>query len=103
MKKLCSHAHWEVTKTVQGADTYCMKESTRIEGPWTYGIPPKVNQNTVSVDKARIARAELNAKIHQVGPLESLQTGLISYKDYTGVKRARDMILLDQQVPTNMD
>lgn len=78
-----------------------MKEDTRVEGPWEYGVRPKVNQNEDSVAKAREARAELNRKIHEVGPLEAVQTGLINYKDYPNVRKARDLINLDKQVPTN--
>jgi len=40
MKKVCSHSHFEPVKFNNGADEYCNKEETRLEGPWTFGIRP---------------------------------------------------------------
>jgi len=40
MKKLDSKVHWEPIKVNNGADEYCMKEDTRVEGPWEFGIKP---------------------------------------------------------------
>lgn len=34
MKKFDSKVHWEPVKVNNGADAYCMKEDTRVEGPW---------------------------------------------------------------------
>lgn len=43
----CSHLtkvdkkiHCEKVKVNNGADTYCMKEDTRLEGPWEFGEKP---------------------------------------------------------------
>jgi hypothetical protein len=38
--KHCSKAHYETVKIDNGAGAYCMKEDTRLEGPWEYGIKP---------------------------------------------------------------
>ncbi len=40
MKKVCSHSHFEPVKYNNGADDYCNKEATRLDGPWTFGIRP---------------------------------------------------------------
>ena len=40
MKKVCKHTHWEPVNKDNGAADYCMKEDTRVEGPWTYGERP---------------------------------------------------------------
>lgn len=40
LKKIDSKAHFELVKINNGADTYCMKEETRVEGPWSFGIKP---------------------------------------------------------------
>jgi len=40
LKKICSKAHFEQVKFNNGADDYCMKEDTRVEGPWSFGVKP---------------------------------------------------------------
>lgn len=40
LKKHCGHSHFEGVKVNNGADAYCMKEDTRVEGPWTFGVRP---------------------------------------------------------------
>ena len=44
LKKICSKAHFEVVRVDNGAGEYCMKEDTRVEGPWEFGIK-KVKRN----------------------------------------------------------
>ena len=39
-KKLLPEAHCEPVLVDNGADKYCMKEDTRVEGPWEYGQKP---------------------------------------------------------------
>jgi len=34
LKKICPKSHWEIVKINNGAHDYCMKEDTRVEGPW---------------------------------------------------------------------
>lgn len=38
MKKASPRAHWEIVKINNGADKYCMKEETRVEGPFEFGV-----------------------------------------------------------------
>lgn len=85
MKKISDQAHWEQVKVNNAAMQYCMKEETRIAGPWEFGERPKVNQQKDSVAKAKEARALVNAEIAIKGPLQSMQEGLISYKDFKAV------------------
>lgn len=40
MKKISPRTHWEAIKVDNGADKYCMKEDTRVEGPWEFGERP---------------------------------------------------------------
>lgn len=40
IKKLDNRLHIEVVKINNGADAYCMKEDTRLEGPYEYGMKP---------------------------------------------------------------
>lgn len=47
IKKLDKRLHIEIVKVNNGADTYCMKEETRLEGPWEFGTKPlKRNSKT---------------------------------------------------------
>lgn len=47
MKKLDQRVHWEPVRVNNGADNYCMKEETRMEGPWEFGVRPvKRNSKT---------------------------------------------------------
>lgn len=39
-KKLDKRLHIELVKRNNGADDYCLKEDTRIEGPWEHGKRP---------------------------------------------------------------
>lgn len=40
MKKICSRSHFEPVEHDNGIDAYCMKEDTRVEGPWEFGVRP---------------------------------------------------------------
>ncbi len=40
LKKHCPLSHFEPVKRDNGASPYCMKEETRIAGPWEFGIKP---------------------------------------------------------------
>lgn len=40
ISKIVPRVHCEPVVVNNGADTYCMKEDTRVEGPWEFGIRP---------------------------------------------------------------
>lgn len=40
LKKHCTRSHFEEVKINNGAHTYCMKEDTRLEGPFEFGEKP---------------------------------------------------------------
>lgn len=40
IKKVDNRLHIEIVKINNGAHDYCMKEDTRVEGPWEFGIKP---------------------------------------------------------------
>lgn len=47
IKKKDTRLHIEAVKINNGADDYCMKEDTRVDGPWTFGVRPvKRNSKT---------------------------------------------------------
>lgn len=45
LKKHCKKAHFEIVKVNNGAHDYCMKEESRLEGPWEFGIKPIQRNN----------------------------------------------------------
>jgi Putative viral replication protein. len=40
LKKHCSKSHFERVGKDNGASSYAMKEDTRVEGPWEFGLKP---------------------------------------------------------------
>lgn len=40
LQKLAPKGHFEKVKVNNGADDYCLKEDTRVEGPWELGNKP---------------------------------------------------------------
>jgi len=40
LKKKDPHAHFEPVKFDNGASAYCLKEDTRVDGPWEFGKKP---------------------------------------------------------------
>ena len=53
LRKHDSHVHFEKVKRDNGADAYCMKEETRIEGPWEYGIKPVKRASAVDWEQVK--------------------------------------------------
>jgi hypothetical protein len=51
LKKKCGKAHFDMVKVDNGADTYCMKEDTRVAGPWEYGQKPLKRNSKTDWDK----------------------------------------------------
>ena len=55
VKAMDRRAHWEAIKVNNGAHTYCMKEDTRLEGPWEFGTRPVQRNN--KTDWAAVKKA----------------------------------------------
>ncbi len=51
LKKHDKVSHFEPVKFNNGADAYCNKDETRLDGPWTYGAKPF--KNNVKGDVAK--------------------------------------------------
>lgn len=86
MKKICPQSHWEAVQRNNGADDYCMKEDTRVEGPYEFGSKPLRRNNKRDMK-------ERNKQILSLGPLEACKQGLI---DVTKFKNAYSSIMLFQ-------
>jgi len=79
--------HIEVVKINNGADNYCLKEETRIEGPFEFGNRP-IKRNS-KVDWDLIKKKAIEGKIDDI-PSE------IYIKHYSNlIKIAKDHITLD--------
>jgi len=65
MKSHCSKSHFEHVRYDNGASDYCLKEDTRVEGPWEFGIKPARRNVKGSV-------AEQNAKLLALGAKEAV-------------------------------
>lgn len=52
-KKINPAIHVEVVKVNNGAHDYCMKEDTRVEGPWEYGTKPVQRNNKTDWDQVK--------------------------------------------------
>ncbi len=89
LKKHCAKSHFEPIKINNGADDYCNKEDTRVEGPWTFGVRP-ARLNT----KGDLARR--NKELEEMGALAALDAGLIAVKNYDQVKKCLNNIKIDR-------
>ena len=66
-----------------GADDYCNKEETRVEGPWSFGQrPARLNK---AGDKAR-----LNRELLEMGPEKAVAEGIIGLEKYLQLKKNID-------------
>ncbi len=66
MKKLAPRAHWEPVKVDNGADRYCMKEDTRVDGPWEFGSKP-VRRNAAT-DWEEVKTLAQKGEIDKIDP-----------------------------------
>jgi len=79
LKKHDGRAHFELVKRDNGASDYCLKEETRVEGPWEFGVKP-ARKNVKGETKER------NAKILELGVEKCVEEGLIHIKEYLKLK-----------------
>lgn len=90
------HIHAEIVRVNNGADDYCNKEDTRIEGPWSFGIKPaRLNKKG---DKAR-----RNADLLEMGPEEAVKQGYIDIAKYLDTKKNIDAYKLATAQPKDSD
>lgn len=80
-----------------------MKEDTRIDGPWEFGIKPIVKQCKGSVEEAKQVRAQSNQRVMEVGIVESVQSGEINLKDVFFYNRSIQMLKLLKEKPKDYD
>ena len=88
LKKHDTRAHFQEVKRDNGASDYCLKEETRVEGPWEFGLKP-ARKNVKGETKER------NLKILELGPEKCVEEGLIHIKEYIKVKQCVDSYRLN--------
>lgn len=88
LKKHDPRAHFEIVKRDNGASDYCLKEETRVEGPWEFGLKP-ARKNVKGETKER------NRQILELGVEKCVEEGLIHIKDYLKLKQCVDAYRLN--------
>lgn len=96
LKKHCARSHFEVVKVNNGADEYCNKEETRVEGPWTFGVRPARRNK-----KGDLARR--NADIENMGAVAAARAGLIPLKEVIKVQQCIDFMALKSAAVQDSD
>lgn len=96
LKKHCARSHFQGVKYNNGADDYCNKEDTRVEGPWSFGEPPlRANKKG--------DMAERNRRILQDGVIAAVDSGLIPLDKLVQIKRAVDLYAIMAVKPKTLD
>jgi len=85
LKKFCKFSHFELVKKNNGADDYCNKEATRIDGPWSYGVKPA--RKDLKGDTAR-----RNKELMEMGTVTAVEKGYIKAEDALKLERALAML-----------
>lgn len=83
LRKICKFSHFEIVKVNNGADEYCNKVDTRVEGPWTFGVRP-ARRNKKGDLKRR------NEELLEMGAEKAVVEGLIDITKYKQVKQSID-------------
>lgn len=52
-KHMMDKTHLTPVKIDNGAKDYSLKDETRIDGPWEFGIPPKGKSKAIDWDEIR--------------------------------------------------
>jgi hypothetical protein len=77
-----------MVKRDNGASDYCLKEDTRLEGPWEFGLKP-ARKNVKGETKER------NMRILELGAEKCVEEGLVSIKEYPKLLQAINLYKLN--------
>lgn len=64
LSKVVKECHYTPVKVENGADRYCMKEDTRVDGPFEFGDKP-VRRN-VKADWEEVKKSAIDGKFDQI-------------------------------------
>ena len=93
MKKFCKFSRFDPVVMDNGASVYCMKDDSRLEGPWEFGSKP-LRQN-VAVE-CKMARSQKNMRILTTDLGSLVRDGDIDIHSVPVLKRAKDIIAVEE-------
>ena len=92
-KKTLPQAHCEPVKVDNGADKYCMKQDTRIDGPWEYGVKPLQRNSKkdwesvyLNAKQGKIEDIPADIRIRCYSQLKKIEKDHIQVKDADDVR-----------------
>lgn len=53
LKKVCGRSHFRLVSRDNGASDYCLKEETRVDGPWEFGVKPVRRNNKTDWEEVK--------------------------------------------------
>ena len=91
--KIDSHLHIEYVNVNNGADTYCLKKESRVEGPWEFGERPVKVNNKVDWEmvwnKAKEGKFEeipASVRVIHYSKLKLINKDYLQFKDAENVR-----------------
>lgn len=93
LKKMDKRLHIEIVKVNNGADAYCMKEETRVEGPWEFGIKP-VQRNSKAdweevyskAKEGKLSDIPADIRVKHYANLKRIAKDHLSLPDHDGLR-----------------
>lgn len=70
-----------MVKVNNGADEYCNKEETRVDGPWTFGIKPARKNKKGDTERR-------NKELLEIGTQQAVEKGYIKIEDAPKLEKA---------------
>lgn len=67
LKKVNPKIHWEPSGS-EAANKYVMKEATRVEGPWEFGVAPTIGKKKNKIDWQDVWKKACNGQIEEIDP-----------------------------------
>lgn len=75
---MCKFSHFAVVRRDNGASDYCLKEETRVAGPWEFGVKPVRRNNKTDWEEVK--------QLAKAGNLDKIPADIF-VKHYSGLTR----------------
>jgi len=93
LTKIDRKGHYEQVKVNNGADKYCMKEDSRLDGPWEYGVRPVIRSSKTDwkqvFEDAKNGNLDAipdDIKVKHYGNLKRIEKDHLTFTDHSDVK-----------------